>query len=47
MSSGTFDAYLLAQALGWEWNLTSFLILEVAPIVFIIIVALFCILTDR
>ena len=29
------DTYLIAQALGWEWNFTTMVILWVAPIVII------------
>ena len=35
MSDGMFDAYLICQALGWEWNLTNMIIVSLAPMVII------------
>lgn len=34
-SSGMLDTYLIAQALGWEWNFTTMVILSLAPILII------------
>lgn len=45
-TGGMLDAYLICQALGWEWNLTSILILDVVPILFILIVIGICVLSD-
>ena len=33
--SGMLDTYLIAQALGWEWNFTTMVILSLAPILII------------
>ncbi len=33
--NGMLDAYLICQALGWEWNFTSMIILTLAPILII------------
>jgi len=41
-TGGMLDAYLICQALGWEWNFTSMIILTLAPIL-IIVVGLFSI----
>ena len=32
-TGGMLDTYLIAQALGWEWNLKTMIILWLAPIV--------------
>ena len=34
-TGGMLDAYLICQALGWEWNFTSMIILTLAPILII------------
>ena len=34
-SGGMLDTYLIAQALGWEWNFTTMVILSLAPILII------------
>ena len=36
-TGGMLDAYLICQALGWEWNFTSMIILTLAPIIIILI----------
>jgi hypothetical protein len=35
-TGGMLDTYLIAQALGWEWNLTTMIILTITPILIII-----------
>ena len=35
MSSGMFDAYLIAQALGWEWNFWTMIVISFGPIIII------------
>lgn len=34
-TGGMLDTYLIAQALGWEWNFTTMMILWLAPIIII------------
>lgn len=34
-TGGMLDTYLIAQALGWEWNFTTMVILWLAPILII------------
>lgn len=34
-SNGMFDAYLICQALGWEWNFQNMIIISLAPILII------------
>ena len=36
-TGGMLDAYLICQALGWEWNFTSMIILTLAPILIIVV----------
>ncbi len=44
-TGGMLDTYLICQALGWEWNLTSMIILTLIPFVIIgIIVFIFAFL---
>ena len=31
-TGGLLDAYLLCQALGWEWNFWNMVIITIAPI---------------
>ncbi len=34
-TGGMLDAYLIAQALGWEWNFQNMMIISLAPILII------------
>lgn len=34
-SGGMLDAYLIAQALGWDWNFNTMIILSLGPILVI------------
>ena len=34
-TGGMLDTYLICQALGWEWNLTSMIILTLIPFIII------------
>lgn len=47
-TGGMLDAYLICQALGWEWNLTSMIILTVVvPLIIFFIIICFCsLITD-
>lgn len=35
-TGGMLDTYLICQALGWDWNFTSMIILTLAPILIIL-----------
>ena len=34
-TGGMLDAYLVCQALGWEWNLWNMIIVSIAPLLII------------
>ena len=34
-TGGMLGAYLICQALGWEWNFTSMILLTLVPIIII------------